>query len=174
MVHCCYHIQLPRFLPPESNTLQTSTSHWTFSELPRYLGNSTATMPGTQRKPIHDQPRLCDYILGRISEPGAALRVGPSSIPGAGSGLFAINDIPSGSDIFRSQPILVICESAQDGICDWCLLNRNSSVHPDGRFYTSDDKKPGIAPCSGCKVAQYCLKVNQVPMDHRDHILLMY
>lgn len=116
-------------------------------------------MAERQKKSIHDRPELCDRILGHIAEDGVALRVGPSSIPGAGSGLFAIHDIPAGSEIFRSQPLLVVCEAAQDGVCDWCLLNQNSSVHPDGRFYTSEDKRPEIAPCSRCKVAKYCSKV---------------
>ncbi|KUI68447.1 Histone-lysine N-methyltransferase SMYD3 [Cytospora mali] len=118
-------------------------------------------MSGNQRKHIHDQPSLCNSILGRIADSGVALRIGPSSIPEAGSGLFAINDIQAGSDIFRSQPFLVVCEASSKGICDWCLMNRNASVHPDGRFYTSDDFKPNIAPCSRCKVAQYCSKACQ-------------
>lgn len=121
-------------------------------------------MPDKKKKPIHDQPKLCDYILSRVEGTGLALRIGPSSIPEAGSGLFAVNDIPAGSDIFRSQPLLVVCESALDGICDWCLLNRNSSVHHDSRFYTTEDRKPELAPCSRCKVAQYCSKVNTLPL----------
>ncbi|ROV99523.1 hypothetical protein VMCG_06318 [Cytospora schulzeri] len=115
-------------------------------------------MPDKQKKPIHDQPQLCKYILSLVEDFGVSLRVGLSSIPGAGSGLFAVNNIPAGSDIFRSQSLLVVCESALDGICDWCLLNRNSSVRPDGCFYMSGDERPEIAPCSRCKVAQYCSK----------------
>lgn len=123
-------------------------------------------MPDKQKKHIHDQPQLCRYILSRVEDCGVALRIGLSSIPEAGSGLFAVNDIPAGSDIFWLQPPLVVCEAARDGICDWCLLNKNSSVHPDGRFYTSVDKRPVIAPCSRCKVAQYCSKVRTYSSDH--------
>ncbi|KAL1859488.1 hypothetical protein Daus18300_009633 [Diaporthe australafricana] len=117
-------------------------------------------MAASQRKPIHDQPKLCDHILSRVAKSDVSLRVGQSLIPKAGSGLFAVNDIAAGSEIFRSHPLIMVSESAHQDICDFCFLNSNSSVNGDGRFYTpsEDDSRPRMAPCAACRVAYYCSK----------------
>ena len=122
------------------------------------------TMAATRRKPIHEQPKLCDHILSRVSKSGVSLRIGPSLIPEAGSGLFAVNDIPAGTEIFRTSPLLMVAESAHTGICDFCFLNRATSVNRDGRFYSSaeDDVRPEITRCASCRVARYCSKVRDV------------
>lgn len=119
-------------------------------------------MAASQRKPIHEQPKLCDHILGRVSKSDVSLRIGPSLIPKAGSGLFAVNDIPAGTEIFRTDPLIMVAESAHTGICDFCLLNRDTSVNREGRFYSSvaEDVRPEITRCGRCRVARYCSKVS--------------
>lgn len=118
-------------------------------------------MATPQSKPIHEQPKLCDHILSRASKSEVPLRIGQSPIPKAGSGLFAVNDIPAGSEIFRTSPLITVAESAYQGICDFCFLNKNTSVNPNGRFYGSaeDDVRPEITRCGACRVASYCSKV---------------
>ncbi|KAI3395143.1 hypothetical protein diail_1758 [Diaporthe ilicicola] len=117
-------------------------------------------MATSQRKPIHDQPELCDHILGCVAKSDVLLHIGPSMIPNAGSGLFAVNDIPAGSDIFRSQPLIMVAESVHKGVCEFCFLNSNSSVNSNGHFYTDseDDPRPRITACGACRVACYCSK----------------
>lgn len=118
-------------------------------------------MAAPRRKPIHEQPKLCDHILSSVAKSEVSLRIGPSPIPKAGSGLFAVNNIPAGTEIFRSSPLITVAESVYKGICDFCFLNRASSVNPNGRFYGSaeDDVRPEITRCGACRVASYCSKV---------------
>lgn len=124
------------------------------------------------RKRIHEQPDLCSHILGGITKSDASLRIDASSILGAGSGLFVDGDVKAGSEIFKSQPLLVVCEGNNRGVCDYCFLNRNSSVRPDGRFYVSHEDRANVklSTCSGCKIAEYCSKVSQsTPADASIH-----
>ncbi|POS77476.1 hypothetical protein DHEL01_v204134 [Diaporthe helianthi] len=118
-------------------------------------------MAASHEKPIHQQPKLCEHILSQASTSGVVLRIGASSIPQAGSGLFALSDIPAGSEIFHSIPLITAAESAHEGTCDFCFYNSGSSINRDGRFYSSntdDDARPAVTCCGACKVARYCSK----------------
>lgn len=119
-------------------------------------------MAAPPRKPIHEQPKLCDHILSRVSKSNVSLRIGPSPISKAGSGLFTVNDIPAGTEIFRTDPLITVSESVHRGICDFCFLNRDTSVNEQGRFYSStvEDVRPEITRCGACRVARYCSKVS--------------
>lgn len=126
-------------------------------------------MPNKTGKPIHDQPKLCEHILNGVTTSTVPLRIGPSSIPNAGSGLFVENEVPAGSEIFRSQPLLLVCEGNNNGICDYCLRNNNSSIHPDGRFYEPGERENvKISVCTRCKFTQYCSKVRNINFVLRD------
>lgn len=117
-------------------------------------------MADDNQKPIHGQPALCEHILRSVSSSTVPLQIRPSLITNAGSGLFVLKDVPAGSEIFRSDPLLVVCDSGNKEICDYCLLNKNSSVHPDGRFFDAGERdKIEILACTRCKCAQYCSKV---------------
>lgn len=119
-------------------------------------------MTAPREKPIHQQPKLCEHILSHASKSHVPLRIGASSIPQAGSGLFAVNDIPAGSEIFHSSPLIAVAESALQGICDFCFLNSGSSVNRDGHFYgnTDNEPRPEVTRCGACKVPRYCSKVS--------------
>ncbi|KAJ9137517.1 Histone-lysine N-methyltransferase SMYD3 [Pleurostoma richardsiae] len=109
------------------------------------------------RLPIHERPQLCDFILSKIAHKTVPLCIGRSHIEGAGSGLFVTEDVAEGEEILRSRPLILCRESGVDDVCDWCFTNRNSSVHPEGRFYSGDeDPRPIISRCARCKVARYC------------------
>lgn len=120
-------------------------------------------MADDDKKPIHGQPGLCDHILRSVSSSTVPLEIGLSSIANAGSGLFVLNPVPAGSEIFRSDPLLLVCDGNNKGICDYCFRNNNSSVHPDGRFFDPGEKdKIKIMACTRCECAQYCSKVRRI------------
>ncbi|KAJ4387121.1 hypothetical protein N0V93_007709 [Gnomoniopsis smithogilvyi] len=112
-----------------------------------------------KRRPIHTQPKLCDHILRGVANCGVPLRIAASSIPKAGSGLFVINDVAAGSEIFRSQPVLVVCEGNDLRVCDYCFCNPSTRLHPEGRFYSAGEKTVTLSACTGCKNVEYCSKV---------------
>ncbi len=107
---------------------------------------------------MHTRPDLCKGILSTVSS-SYALAIKESAMTGAGSGLFTMDEIPKGAEIFRSQP-LVNCRSPSiTHVCDYCLASSKSAFHKDGRFLTEEDKALPIKPCAGCKVARYCSQV---------------
>lgn len=114
-----------------------------------------------KRRALHEQPKLCSHILSGVKDSSVPLRIASSSIPQAGSGLFVINDVAAGSEIFRSQPLLVVCEGNDLRICDFCFFNPAATVNPDGQFYTTDEKRVVLSACTGCKNVEYCSKVSQ-------------
>ncbi|KAF3767117.1 SET domain-containing protein [Cryphonectria parasitica EP155] len=112
------------------------------------------------KKHIYEQPELCDHILSRVDRSSVPLRINASSIPHARNGLFVVNDVKAGHEIFRSQPLLVVSEGNNNDVCDHCFLNKNSSVHPDGHFFQGDEGRESIKilSCTGCRVVEYCSK----------------
>lgn len=117
-------------------------------------------MPET-RKAIHEQPKLCGHILNGVKDSSVPLQIAASSIAQAGSGLFVINDVAAGSEIFRSRPLLVVCEGNGLRVCDYCFCDPTATVHPDGRFYTDGEKRVMLSACTGCKNVEYCSKVSK-------------
>lgn len=118
-------------------------------------------MSNREKKPIHEQPKLCDHILSKVADCSVPLRIGASSIPAAGTGLFVLQDVRAGSDIFRSQPLLVVCEANTNGVCDYCLVNNNATISPEGHFFVNQAERDEIAvsACTGCNIVTYCSKV---------------
>lgn len=113
------------------------------------------------RKALHEQPKLCDHILEGVTHSSVPLRIASSSVPNAGSGLFVVNDVAAGGEIFRSQPLLVVCEGNDLRVCDYCFYNPGSSLHPDGRFSFDGKDSVTLSACTGCKNVEYCSKVSQ-------------
>lgn len=110
---------------------------------------------------IHEKPFLVKGILQTVKTE-FTLDIRKSEIPGAGSGLFAAGEIPEGSTIFTTDPI-VACRhpEAKDG-CDLCFFQgKSSALHPSGRFKNADDPQFEMMKCSGCRVAQYCSRAHQ-------------
>lgn len=110
---------------------------------------------------FHDDVQLCQYLLGSITTTHS-LEIRPSGIPQAGSGLFTLNDIPEGTEIYRSSPVVeCVADGLVDGVCDFCYANTLSRVHPSGRFRTKDDAPLEMIPCrAGCGKCYYCSKVS--------------
>lgn len=107
---------------------------------------------------FHRDAQLCRHLLGSITTPHS-LEIRESEISQAGSGLFALNDIPEGEGIFGSSP-LAECVAAgyEDSVCDLCYTTTLSRVHPSGRFRTKDDALPEMIACTGCGKCWYCSK----------------
>lgn len=123
-----------------------------------------------KRVPLHEQPKLCQHILSSVANSGIPLRIGASSIPNAGTGLFVVNDVAAGSEIFRSQPLLLVCEGNNLRICDYCLRNLGSSLDPEGRFFFIGEKeKVVLSACTGCQIVVYCSKVGHFTSGLRTH-----
>lgn len=114
-------------------------------------------------KHIHEQPELCDHILSTVEGSSVRLRIAESAIKNAGSGLFAVDDVPAGGEIFRSQPLLIVSEGNNSGLCDYCLASTFSAVAPNGKFYMGDGDegdRAKLQACLGCHAVQYCSKVS--------------
>lgn len=112
------------------------------------------------KKPIHGQSSLCDHLLRSVSSSSVPLRIGLSSITNAGSGLFVGEKVPAGTEIFRSEPLLLVCDDRNKGTCDYCFRDNNSLVHPDGHFFNPGEREDiKTLACTRCKCAQYCSKV---------------
>lgn len=95
------------------------------------------------------------------------LRIAPSQIPGAGWGVFALEDIPDGVEIFcTKQPLATTSSTPEDlpTTCDNCLIKVTSLVHRSGRFKweesDNDRRQVRFSKCSRCKFVYYCSKVS--------------
>ncbi|KFY23065.1 hypothetical protein V493_06122 [Pseudogymnoascus sp. VKM F-4281 (FW-2241)] len=81
----------------------------------------------------------------------SALEFLPSKIHQHGTGLFAKNAIPEGSDVFRSTP-LVSCvgDGMHTVICDFCFASSVSKINLEGDFNANGDAMPKIRRCTRC------------------------
>lgn len=107
---------------------------------------------------IHEDAVLCRFLLSTVTT-SRNLELRESDIPDAGTGLFSAQEIPTGEEIFRSNPLVNCRDYRITDTCDVCFKSTNSSVHNDGRFYGVDDEEPTMKACSGCRVARYCSRV---------------
>lgn len=110
---------------------------------------------------FHDDAQLCQYLLGSITTIHS-LEIRQSEISQAGSGLFTLNAVPEGAELYRSSPVVeCVADGLVDGVCDFCYANTLSRVHPSGRFRTKDDAPLEMIPCrAGCGKCYYCSKVS--------------
>lgn len=111
---------------------------------------------------FYDDVQLCQSLLGGITT-AHSLEIRKSEIPEAGSGLFSLDDVPEGEEIFRSSPLAeCVANELADSVCDLCYTNTLSRVHSSGRFRTKDDAPLDMITCPGCGKCYYCSKVSQV------------
>ncbi|KAI9373594.1 hypothetical protein BJX61DRAFT_541554 [Aspergillus egyptiacus] len=107
------------------------------------------------------ESRVYDYLLSKVTS-AVPLEIRQSSIPGAGMGLFATQDIAEGHEIYQSNPLVACVEDEkQEEVCDYCLLDTTSAVLPTGRFRMPSDTVTEHQRCSGCRVCYYCSTVCQ-------------
>ncbi len=110
---------------------------------------------------FHHDAQLCQYLLNSIAS-AHALAIRESNIPQAGSGLFAISDIPEGQEIFRSSPLVeCVADGLTDSVCDLCYTNTLSRIHSSGWFRTKDDAVPSMIACPKCMKSCYCSEVSK-------------
>ncbi|KFZ07293.1 hypothetical protein V501_06603 [Pseudogymnoascus sp. VKM F-4519 (FW-2642)] len=93
-----------------------------------------ANLPETAA--MHDRQDLCLQLLQNINA-SHILEILPSKIHDNGSGLFAKDAIPEGSEIFRSTPLVTCVADGRQAItCDYCF----ASMAPN--FNGIDSMKP--------------------------------
>lgn len=124
-------------------------------------GSSTSKVQENVRRPIHEDEALCNYILSTVKAPEGALKIGESTIPESGSGLFTTRDLAAGELIFTSVP-LVLCSEVGDKMeaCDFCFQQRRRVIHPvEDRLVHTGEALPDVYKCKGCNLYQYCSEV---------------
>lgn len=93
------------------------------------------------------------------------IRVGPSSIVGAGRGIFALDAVAAGGAIFSiKEPLLNIVDDEAQSLshtCDNCF-----AAKVDG-LCTVDDLDVKFTACPGCRVLHYCSEVNDPHLVYR-------
>ena len=118
--------------------------------------------PHSEIRMFHKDPQLCTYLLGSIAA-STPLQIRESAIFRAGSGLFALEAVPEGREIFRSTPAVeCVVDGLAESVCDLCYTNTLSKVHPSGRFRTKDDAVPDMISCAECGKYYYCSKVSMI------------
>lgn len=113
------------------------------------------------RRPIHEDEALCSYILSTVKAPAGALKIGESTIPNSGSGLFTTRDLAAGELIFTSVPLVLCGEVGESKVaCDFCFQQRRRAIHPvEDRLTEPGETLPDVYKCQGCNLYQYCSEV---------------
>lgn len=95
------------------------------------------------------------------------IRVGPSSIAGAGRGVFALEDVAAGGPIFSiTEPLLNIVDDEAQSLshtCDNCFAAKVDEL------CTVDDLDIMFTACSGCQVLHYCSEACQTTAWNHHH-----
>jgi len=103
-----------------------------------------------------NQQKVQTPLRVRCQEP---LRVGDSTMPGAGRGLFVRDDV-AGSDLIFSvaKPLLCIVYAEDlEQTCDNCFATTT------GTYQTVFRDELKFKPCIGCKILHYCSEVSIAP-----------
>lgn len=109
--------------------------------------------------PIHNDQELCQFLLHRLGD-SCAMDILPSKIHINGTGLFAKEAIPQGSEVFRSMPLVSCVGDGQHRIiCDYCYTSTASRINAEGNFRTQGDVMPTITMCERCGKCGYCSMV---------------
>jgi hypothetical protein len=122
-------------------------------------------IPDGGRTYLHEDEELCQELLKTISTK-FDLEIRPSTIKGAGSGLFTKVDIPAFVEIYRSDPFLVVPKaSAHQKICNYCYRQciMSSSCCPS-EACLHGNAIPGLVQltsCPTCFTTSYCSKVRR-------------
>ena len=98
----------------------------------RTTGPTTTTARAVPPPPsppaFHEDPKLCQYLLGRITT-AHALRIVRSRTPGAGSGLVTARAVGAGDELFRQAPLASSVHDDLRTVCDFCYANEIGRAH---------------------------------------------
>jgi len=120
------------------------------------------TWSAASKLPLHEDQTVYAQLLHTIATT-PPLRILPSKIPGASSGLFTTKDVEEGEEIFRLEPLVNYVMSGMERlVCDYCCKNHDSRIDPSGRFRTLTDHNLNMKACSGCRACYYCSRVSFV------------
>ena len=107
-----------------------------------------------------------ESILAAYSDftlPSAKIRLGNSTIPTAGRGLFATKTIACGEEVFHSEPILMMSMVSDiESVCDWCHIRALDTYRllSNTTALPSFQIKVLIKLCNGCHQVRFCSKVS--------------
>lgn len=107
---------------------------------------------------MHDRQELCLQLLQNINA-SHILEILPSKIHDNGSGLFAKEAIPEGSEIFRSTPLVTCVADGRQAItCDYCFASMAPNFNGIDSMKPTFDVMaiPEITMCIVCGVCGYC------------------
>lgn len=122
---------------------------------------------------LFDQAELCQYLLRNINY-SPDLEIRQSLIPGAGSALFTKTDIADGEEVFQSQPLVSTVLDRTQSICEYCLRDGDSRLHPSGRFRSRHDSLEVFPACEQCGLSKYCSEVSLPALKTRMRRVLLH
>ena len=150
--------------PYLSKTVSPITNH---SSFPAYqsccLKTQLAIMASASSPPQQPMNQaLVDHLFTTV-ECKYGLKISTSDIPGAGRGIFALEDIPVGTEVFRVvKPIVTAVSSHKmDYVCDNCFNDPFVAFNKNELFDSPCSKPTSTAeatfrPCSACDKVVYC------------------
>ena len=129
----------------------------------RYAPQRAHYLTGKTANVMADEAAATKADLSISSDAIGKVRVGPSSIVGAGRGLTVTQDVGANEELLRDGPLAMITwAEARPNVCDWCHADADPYHYTDAR----DQPLPGHSPpiiraCTGCRARKYCSQVSQ-------------
>lgn len=119
-----------------------------------------ASASSPSQRPINQA--LIDHLFTTV-ECKYDLKISTSDIPGAGRGIFALENIPAGTEVFRVvKPIATaVSNHKRDSVCDNCLNDPFEAYNKNEFFDSSCSKQRStiqatLRSCSACDKVAYC------------------
>lgn len=112
------------------------------------------------RQMLNENESACEFFLKNITTT-FKLKIGSSLIDGAGNGVFVLEKIPAGREIYRSAPLITCVDATNPNVCHFCLHDCSSLLLKAGKFRIYNDNVHSVMRCASCKVARFCSKVRR-------------
>jgi hypothetical protein len=116
----------------------------------QHLGTDSMERPG--RTALHEDREVAAYIL-KTATTSLPLKIAASDLASPGCGLFTVNKIDEGRQIFESKPLIACVDTRVVSVCHYCLEDSVTGIPSQRR------QKATPQTCSGCKLSRFCSKV---------------
>lgn len=137
------------------------SSHWFSSTLNKKMDRiSRLLSPDREVSPAMNLA-LHSHLLSTVIST-VPLKIGQSSVLGAGRGIFALEGIKAGSEVFRTKKALVTALDYEkmSTTCDFCYFCNEGEVGRDGRLSVAGGNVGELMACDSCKLMRYCSVVS--------------